>query len=89
MKEDQYAFPGSARLISHNPETGQSVTAPITQGGMSLRAYFAGKAMQSIVQATISADLHASAQTPPDDVIVKWAVSVADAMIAELNKTQQ
>lgn len=69
------AFPSNRHHHLHRPR-------------MSLRAYFAGQAMQSILQATISADLHASAQTPPDDVIVKWAVSVADALIAELNKTQ-
>lgn len=85
IKPNDPAFPAPGTGEWNDPETCKQWR---DYTGMSLRAYFAGQAMQSILQATISADLHASAQTPPDDVIVKWAVSVADALIAELNKTQ-
>ena len=54
--------------------------------GMTLRAYFAGRAMQGILQAVTNAHLHHSTQTPPDDIIAKWAVGAADALIEELNK---
>lgn len=80
------AFPATARLIRYNPETGTKDVEPITQGGMTLLAYFAGQALTGILPATTNAHLHHSAQTPPDDIIAKWAVGAADALIAELDK---
>jgi hypothetical protein len=57
--------------------------------GMSLRAYFAGQAMQGILTAVTNAHLHYKGSTPSDQIVAQWAVEAADALIAELNKTQQ
>ena len=64
---------------------------PITEyglqgyNGMSLRAHFAGLAMKGIIEACTNANLHHSAQTPDAELIAKWSVEQADAIIAELN----
>lgn len=57
--------------------------------GMSLRSYFAGQAMQGILTAVTNAHLHYKGSTPSDQIVAQWAVEAADALIAELNKTQQ
>lgn len=55
------------------------------QFGMTLRAHFAGLAMKGIIEACTNANLHHSAQTPDAELIAKWSVEQADALIAELN----
>ena len=56
------------------------------QIGMTLRDWFAGQAMKGIIEACTNAHLHHSAQTPDADVIAKWSVEQADALIAELKQ---
>jgi hypothetical protein len=50
--------------------------------GMSLRAYFAGQALSGILANTTAVDLS-------EGSVAKASVTLADALIAELNKTQQ
>ena len=52
------------------------------QTGMSLRAYFAGQALNGILS-----EYKTSEYAPHQ--IAREAIVVADALIAELNKTQQ
>jgi hypothetical protein len=68
------AFPSNGYPHLHRP-------------GMSLRAYFAGQALTGIIQAATNAHYTRNASSP-DEVLAKWAVEIADALIAELNKTQ-
>ena len=53
-----------------------------TEPGMSLRAYFAGQALVAIPHIGCGADLNTQE-------LVLAAIQTADALIAELNKTQQ
>lgn len=52
------------------------------KGGMSIRDWFAGQALAGMVNATLCASLHNSAQTPQEDVLATWAYAQADAMLA-------
>ncbi len=49
MNDGGPAFPHVAEIVSHDPETGNMMTKPITDGGMSLRDYFAAAALQGLI----------------------------------------
>ena len=66
------AFPQPATTDGH---------ATNTYGGMSLRDYFAAKAMQGFISLYV-----ANGDFDSFKVIAKTSVKMADAMIAELNK---
>lgn len=70
------AFPHSARLVA--PDTYEH----LTHGGMSLRDYFAAKAMQGLLANTLMGDasLHARAPDWLADISV-GAYEFADAML--------
>lgn len=53
------------------------------QGGMTLRDYFAGKALMGAIEATSGAP---SLGLPRAEVIAKLAYELADAMLAERKK---
>lgn len=73
MNDGGPAFP-NARLISAGPRGEYEVTVPI--GGMSLRAYFAGLAMQGLM-----ADPNEDGDS---ETIARKSIAVADALIAAL-----
>lgn len=52
-----------------------------TSGGMSLRDYFAGLAMQGLVAQSMG-----SASSSPADIGAEYAYAMADAMLAEREK---
>jgi hypothetical protein len=56
--------------------------------GMSLRAYFAGQALQGWL-ASYSPELQHPAADDCERWVAELSVKMADALIAELNKTQQ
>lgn len=60
---------------------------PGPHSGMTLRDWFAGQAMKGIIEACTNANLHHSAQTPDAELIAKWSVEQADALISKLNST--
>jgi hypothetical protein len=55
------------------------------QTGMSLREYFAAKAMQGLLAAYAGKEL----LLPSDETAARKAVAYADALIAELNKPKE
>lgn len=64
-------------LEKENPEC--PIAFPVTTGmvhsqGMTLRDYFAAKAMQGIMVGDLPASHHG-------DTVAKWAYSIADAML--------
>lgn len=63
---------GPAFPIPLNP--GQTYTAHETRDGMTLRDYFAAKALQGLLS-------HNSNGNAPDKNIAEWAYSQADAML--------
>ena len=61
--------------FSIDPENGGPVFAELYgNGGMTLRDYFAAKAMQGYLT-------HEQAANSPEDVVASWAYSMADAML--------
>ena len=55
--------------------------------GMSLRAWYAGQAMQQLIAfGNDLADSDLPEDAPPKDIIASQAFAIADAMIVELNK---
>lgn len=75
------AFPraGSTGTWEQHQSLCESGFANTKQDGMSLRAYFAGQAMQGICASSPGNEW-------TDERIAKDAVALADALIAELNK---
>ena len=63
------------------PLVTKPISLPLAED-MSLRDWFAGQALAGIVQAVVTASLHNSAQTPDDEVTARWALKIADAMLA-------
>jgi hypothetical protein len=61
-------------------QSGDQQFLAIFNGGMSLRAYFAGQALQGLLPN------HAKGQWPDIEPLANWAVLIADAMIAELER---
>lgn len=56
----------------------------VTEGGMTLRAYFAAKAMQAMIAKSSGQDTTGGKDGVP--LIAKYACEYADALIAELAK---
>lgn len=69
------------RLPESEPLVTKPISLPLAED-MSLRDWFAGQALAGIVQAVVTASLHNSAQTPDDEVTARWALKIADAMLA-------
>ena len=63
------------------PLVTKPISLPLAES-MSLRDWLAGQALAGIVQAVVTASLHNSAQTPDDEVTARWALKIADAMLA-------
>jgi hypothetical protein len=70
------AFPHVADLVQHSPNGGIT-TKPITSNGMTLRDYFAAKAMQGLIASANHKGLYA----PPDNELASAAFQLADAML--------
>lgn len=64
-----------------NPDTLPTVDIIKTDGGMSLRDYFAAKAMASDICASAN-----GAGAVHEEALAKWAYAMADAMLAERAK---
>jgi hypothetical protein len=67
------AFPHVADLVQHSPNGGIT-TKPITSNGMTLRDYFAAKAMQAIL-------IHHKLEDCDDFVVASNAYQMADFML--------
>jgi hypothetical protein len=67
------AFPHVADLVQHSPNGGIT-TKPITSGGMTLRDYFAAKAIQGMLACPVQP------QSGPD-MYARDAYTIADAML--------
>jgi hypothetical protein len=80
------AFPGEYDSVVFHPE---GVTEPFCiqarQSGMSLRDYFAAKAMAALAGAIASEDEHGIIHNVPSD-IADISYTYADAMLAEREK---
>lgn len=61
----------------HDPKTGSM------SHGMSLRDYFAAKAMQGFIQHSASKGIYA----PPDNELAKMSYDLADAMLRARDET--
>jgi hypothetical protein len=72
---DQPAFPHMGD-IRHNPDF-------LTEQGMTLRQYFAGQAMMGYLASCEGNELAIA------DIMAKYSVEYADALIAELSKPKQ
>jgi hypothetical protein len=68
----EYAFPHEEWINSTDP----NLVNPVKQNGMTLRDYFAAKAMQAILSNSDS----------PIEKITCWAYTAADAMLKEREK---
>ena len=64
------AFPSTFKSIGPEPQH-------IHRWGMSLRDYFAAKALQGFIQYSATKGIY----TPPDDQLAKAAYDLADAML--------
>lgn len=80
--------PAFARPESEYVNAYKAKTAYPAQTGMTLRDYFAAKAMQSLLIAdeNFSSDAEAGAPMRTWDDYAKGAYQIADAMLAERNK---
>lgn len=67
-----------------NPKYTKEIFRHQAKGGLTKREHFAGLAMQGY----ISADYTANSGMPFDSMAL-WSVKMADALIAELNRTQE
>lgn len=74
------AFPSSKRHVQGN------LYEVITDGGMTLRDYFAAKAMQAYIASQDRYDRHLKAFQPDAMNIPVQAYSIADAMMKERAK---
>ena len=72
------AFPHVADLVQHSPNGGIT-TKPITSNGMTLRDYFAAKAMQAIL-------IHHKLEDCDDFVVASNAYQMADFMLKAREK---
>lgn len=79
IKDGGPAFPGGVNQVYTNIEPGEP-----TQSGMTLRDYFAAKAMQALATANIAeiADANGVEGEPVVDYMARAAYHVADAMLA-------
>ena len=73
------AFPHVADLVQHSPNGGIT-TKPITSGGMTLRDYFAAKAMQAVFTGAVMDGLTMN-QDINCDKAAETAYTMADAML--------
>jgi hypothetical protein len=71
----EYAFPHEEWINSTDP----NLVNPVRHKGMTLRDYFAAKAMQSMLALPDN-------KRVPDENISQWAYETADAMLKERNK---
>jgi hypothetical protein len=77
------AFPVADPFIAMNPKT--EAEAKRLQGGMTMRDYFAAKAMQAVITDWLNTgDIFQDAEIP--EVIARDCYLVADAMIKERNQ---
>jgi len=65
------AFPHVADLVQHSPNGGIT-TKPITSNGMTLRDYFAAKAIIAY---------HADGEFSDSEDVARWCYRLADAML--------
>lgn len=79
---NESAYPQQTRSEVMHPDNNNyadPITAPVIEGGLTKREYFAGLAMQGLCNAE------------PDrksEFLVKQAVDLADALIKDLNRTE-
>tara|TARA_R110000868_G_scaffold387451_1_gene656021 strand:- start:504 stop:755 length:252 start_codon:yes stop_codon:yes gene_type:complete len=73
------AFPHVADLVQHSPNGGIT-TKPITSNGMTLRDYFAAKAMQGLIASPRGTP---DGRDGTDHYYAKCAYLMADAMLKE------
>ena len=81
------AFPVSKRKAENYMDEGgygRSRTVTVTEGGMTLRDYFAAKAMQAMITKSNGQDSTGGAAGVPR--IAKLAYEYADAMLVESEK---
>ena len=89
MKDGGPAFPHLCELI--DVRDGVITTKPLTEGGMSLRDYFAAAALQGILSDQDSANSiwedARSKSVPPTPYLANTCYLIADAMLAEREKS--
>lgn len=82
MKKDTPAFPSR-----HRGENRYDEHIFYTDKGMSLRDYFASKAMQALITSGLKTDNIEKYKTETIGIITaKWSYEYADAMLAEREK---
>ena len=82
-KNGGLAFPGNVE-VSQNLTTGETIINQWTSEGMTLRDYFAAKAMQAVVQATSEPYFHDNElliRIQGQDQTANIAYTIADAML--------
>ena len=78
------AFPGSSRLIEASAD--QVITQKLTDGGMTLRDYFAGQALANLNLQAHMDKYTSDVQKRAAESMAGAAYEIADAMLAERDK---
>ena len=80
------AFPHMGKIERHNPVTGQTILSPIMTGGMTLRDWFAGQAMQAML--SNPANYGSNHEWRDDATVSEQAYEIADDMIKARKEKQ-
>ncbi len=79
--KDEPAFPGLTEFEQFDEDKGKYVTRTLPAGGMSLRDWFAGMALQGLLNCPLDKISYHATDNP--FLAAEWAYQYADAMMKE------